>query len=92
MKRYVSAALLSGLMPGAGQFYNHEWLKGALFIAATMILGAELRRNIPMSAFSTGKPLAHTGPFLFLVIALLGISLWSVVDAYQKGKKKNPDV
>ncbi|MHB8483695.1 MAG: hypothetical protein ACYDBV_13355 [Nitrospiria bacterium] len=88
MKKYGIAALLSALIPGAGQLYNHHWLKGILFMAASMILGAELRRNIPMSAFTAGQPLAHSGIFLILVVVLLGISVWSVVDAYQKGKQK----
>ncbi|MBI1820164.1 MAG: hypothetical protein HY036_06370 [Nitrospirae bacterium] len=88
MKKYGIAALLSALIPGAGQLYNHQWLKGILFMAAAMILGGELRRNIPMSAFTAGKPLAHSGLFLFLAVVVLGISAWSVIDAYQISKKK----
>lgn len=88
--KYGMAAFLSALIPGAGQFYNRHWVKGGLFLAGSMILGAELRRNIPMSAFSAGKPMAHSGFFIFLVIGLLGLSLWSVMDAYRAGMKKSP--
>lgn len=88
MKKYGLAAFLSALIPGAGQLYNRHWLKGGLFLAASMILGAELRRSIPMSAFMAGKPMVHSGPFILIVIGLLGISAWSVIDAYQMGKKK----
>jgi hypothetical protein len=86
MKKYGMAAYLSALIPGAGQIYNRHWIKGILFLVVSLILGAELRRNVPMSAFTAGKPMAHSGLFVFLVIGLLGLSAWSVVDAYRAGK------
>lgn len=86
MKKYGMAAFLSALIPGAGQIYNRQWIKRTLFLVVSMWLGAELRRNLPMSAFTAGKPIAHAGFFTFLVIGLLGLSAWSVLDAYRSGK------
>ena len=40
MKRNMIAAVLSGLLPGAGQFYNRQWLKGIAFLAPILILSA----------------------------------------------------
>jgi hypothetical protein len=89
MKNHKLAAFLSGLLPGAGQIYRRDWSKGGLFLLGSMILASELRRNMPISAFQFGKPLAHSGPFIFLVVGLLGLSVWSVIDAYQV-KMKTP--
>jgi hypothetical protein len=86
MKKYGMAAFLSALIPGAGQIYNRHLIKGTLFLVVSMVLGAELRRSMPISAFTTGKPMAHAGFFIFLVIGLLGLSAWSVFDAYRSGK------
>ena len=87
MKKYGMAAFLSALIPGAGQIYNRHWIKGILFLVVSLIFGAELRRNIPMSAFTAGKPMVHSGPLIFLVIGLLGLSAWSVIDAYRARKE-----
>ncbi|MBI1824461.1 MAG: hypothetical protein HY200_09000 [Nitrospirae bacterium] len=89
MKKQGVAAFLSALIPGAGQIYNRDWFKGTLFLAGSLILGAELRRNLPMSAFAAGKPLAHSGFYILLVIGLLGLSGWSVIDAYRNDKKSS---
>jgi hypothetical protein len=87
MKKQKIAAFLSALLPGAGQIYNRHWLKGGFFLAGSLILGAELRRTLPMSAFVAGKPLSHSGFYILLVVALLVLSAWSVTDAYRTDQK-----
>jgi hypothetical protein len=89
MKKQAIAAFLSALFPGAGQIYNRNWLKGGFFLAGSLTLGAELRRNLPMSAFVAGKPLAHSGFYILLVVGLLGLSAWSVTDAYRTEQKSS---
>ena len=83
MKRGGIAAILSALIPGAGQLYNRHFGKGTLFIASSLVLGAELRRHFPVSSYTFGTPVVHSGPLVLIVAALLGISVWSVVDAYR---------
>ena len=78
MKRNIVAAILSGILPGTGQFYNRQWLKGIGFLAPILILSAFIRPEMLLSGPSL---LALLG---LVVILVLGI--WSVVDAYRSEK------
>jgi hypothetical protein len=80
-RRKVVALILSGVFPGFGQFYNRQPLKGALFLAAGVVLSWLLGRTIPTDPTA----LAHIGaaPFALLLV-LLAISLWSVMDAWRE--------
>ena len=78
MKRNVVAAVLSGILPGAGQFYNRQWLKGIAFLAPILLLSAFVRPEILLS-----------GPSLIALLTLvviLVLCIWSVVDAYRSDK------
>lgn len=78
MKRVIIAAALSAILPGTGQLYNRQWLKGAGFIAAVMVISGIVRRRE-----------FFEGPVSQGVIAtaiLFGIALWSVADAYLGAK------
>jgi hypothetical protein len=75
MKKNILAAALSAILPGAGQFYNHQWLKGMGFLAAVLVISASMRRRMILAEPSLIA--------MLVVIALFTISIWSVVDAYR---------
>jgi TM2 domain-containing membrane protein YozV len=79
MKRELLAASLSALLPGAGQLYNHHWVKGVGFLATIMIVSGVMRR---------GELLAGTMSLMgwLMLIVLFGVVVWSVADAYQSAK------
>jgi hypothetical protein len=78
MKQYILAAGLSAILPGAGQLYNHQWLKGAGFLIAVMVLSAVIRRRLLLAEPSLMA--------ILFAAALLGLAFWSVVDAYRSAK------
>ncbi|HEY4485123.1 MAG TPA: hypothetical protein VI702_02210 [Nitrospiria bacterium] len=70
---------LSAILPGAGQLLNHEWVKGGITLAVALIASGMLRRkSVLLSDFNEGSP-AH----LALIAVLLGLAVWSAVDAYR---------
>jgi TM2 domain-containing membrane protein YozV len=79
MKREVFAAALSAILPGAGQLYNHHWVKGVVFLAAVLVISAFMRRGMLLAGTMSG-----VGWLLLLV--LFGIVIWSVADAYRAAK------
>ena len=78
MKGQFIAAGLSAILPGVGQLYNHQWLKGGLFLAVIMVVSGVVRRR---ALFEGGL-----GIGLFIAVVLFGIAIWSVADAYQGAK------
>ncbi len=78
MKKNVLAAALSAILPGAGQFYNHQWLKGMGFLTAVLAVSASMRRRMILAEPSLIA--------MLVVVALFIISIWSVVDAYRSTK------
>ena len=78
MKQNILAAGLSAILPGAGQLYNHQWLKGAGFLIAVMVLSAVIRRRLLLAEPSLMA--------ILFAAALLGLAVWSVVDAYRSAK------
>ena len=77
----ILTAMLSTLLPGAGQLIQHRWMKGAIFLAAAMVLSGVVRR----------ETLGGAGA-LSLRAILIALALWSAADAYMlqqaKAKKK----
>lgn len=78
MKRNVMAAALSAVLPGAGQLYNRQWLKGIGFLVPVLVLSAFIR---PEMLLPEPSPMA-----LLALVVLLGLAIWSVVDAYRSNK------
>jgi hypothetical protein len=74
-RRRKRAALLSGLFPGLGQWYNRQRGKGLLFGAIAIVLLLSYRVR-----FSTEKIL------LLLVVPYLGLWGYSIVDAWYGAK------
>ena len=75
MEKNILAAALSAILPGAGQFYNHQWLKGIGFLTAVLVISASMRRRMILAEPSLIA--------MLVVIALFAIAIWSVVDAYR---------
>ena len=78
MKRNIVAAILSGIVPGVGQFYNRQWLKGLAFLVPILVLSAFVR---PEMILPEPSPMA-----LFVLFIILVLAIWSVVDAYRSEK------
>jgi hypothetical protein len=82
--RKLIAFVLSGVFPGLGQFYNGQWLKGAAFVVAGLVLSWLSARVLPgdLEGLVANPP----GPgALALVGLLLAAWLWSAVDAWRAG-------
>jgi hypothetical protein len=85
------AGLLSGLLPGLGQFYNRQWGKGAGFVGGFLVMDGVLGvsssvLNILQSAAS-GAPPENTGRFFIGSLLLLAIAVGSILDAVRTAKK-----
>ncbi len=81
------ALILSGLIPGLGQFYNEDWAKGAAFFIASTILDSALlpenyfdilRGNVPFSSGLLGR-----------LLLLAAFRVWCVYDADCSVKRRN---
>jgi hypothetical protein len=80
MRKDILAAALSAIVPGAGQFYNRQWVKGGVFLLAVMILSWLIRRRMLFEGSSTGMA-------VLVALVLMGLAVWSVADAYQGAKR-----
>ena len=79
MKRNnIIAAVLSGILPGAGQFYNRQWLKGIGFLVPILVLSAFVRPEMLLPEPSSMAVLT--------LVVLIGLAIWSVIDAYRSSK------
>ena len=88
--KYGIAALLSAILPGIGQFYNRNWLKGFFFLGTILVLAGLLQNHLPVSALKLGEPIPFTGADLILSVLILVVGAWSVFDAYRDARKNIP--
>jgi hypothetical protein len=83
-RRQWIALILSGVFPGLGQCFLRAWGKGVAFLLAGAVLMCAMGQLVSMEDLLAGRvssPLAT----LAVVLALLGVFLWSVVDAWRSG-------
>ena len=80
-RRKAIALILAGTFPGLGQLYNREPLKGALFLAAGIVLTWMLTRAAPANPLTITPEQATS--ILVRALVLLALWLWSVVDAWR---------
>ena len=79
-RRKTVALVLSGIFPGLGQLYNRQPFKGAVFVALGLVLSWLTGRAVPTDP----QALARPGTALLApLVALLVVSLWSVIDAWR---------
>lgn len=88
-RRQWIALTLSGVFPGLGQFYLRAWGKGAAFLIAGSAATWALGRLVSVQDIMTGL-LPYPAATLSALVALLGVFLWSVVDAWLSGGRPQP--
>ena len=82
------AGILSGVLPGLGQFYNRQWLKGVGFLLGTLIVDGVLGVTAGMiKFFQSGAPPENTGLFLFGSLIVLALVIWSISDAARTAQR-----
>ena len=85
------AGLLSGLLPGLGQFYNRQWWKGAGFLLGvfglTVVLSSSIDPKALERAAQAGTTPDNLGLIFLLLLVILAVALWSIVDAARVAKK-----
>lgn len=87
MNKRIVGAILSIALPGAGQIYSHQWMKGSLFLIAAMFFSGMVRRVSQGGTASLGPVFGNS---VLIHLILLGLALWSAVDVFRapaKGKK-----
>lgn len=86
-KNPTLAGVLSGVMPGLGQFYCRQWAKGATFLAAVSV--ADFSADISQTLFDvlvTRVLPTDTTKFLIGSTVMLAIAAWSIIDAVRTAK------
>jgi hypothetical protein len=81
-RRRVVALILSGILPGLGQFYNRQPLKGAIGLALGIVLSWLASRAMPTDPLALNRPDAA---LLAPLGALLTVWVWSIIDAWRTG-------
>jgi len=89
MKNPRAAAILSAIFPGLGQFYNRQWFKGFGFIIASGILTQGMAEQFSMENLLAGNS-SWAGRELGLLLVLLGLLIWSMLDAYRSARTSPP--
>jgi hypothetical protein len=79
-RQQVIALILSGVIPGLGQFYNRQPKKGVAFLGAGVILTWLLGRAVPTDLLLLIQPEAQ---LLVPLCVLLLVWVWSVIDAWR---------
>jgi hypothetical protein len=87
-KNPTLAGILSGVMPGLGQFYCRQWAKGAGFLAAVSVadLGADVSKSLFDFLLHRMLP-ENRMAFLVGSLLVLAIAAWSVIDAIRAAKR-----
>lgn len=78
-RRRVTALILAGVFPGLGQLYNHQRLKGGVFLVVAAILSWVAGREVPVDLLALAQPRAA---LMVPLLTLLGIWIWSIIDAW----------
>lgn len=84
--RWIATAL-SAILPGAGQLFNHHWMKGTAFLIGTLIASGMLRRRSVLSSGFTDGSMLH----LLLLALLLVLAVWSAADAFRSTPRTTSD-
>lgn len=85
------AGVLSGLMPGLGQFYCRQWGKGAGFLAGAVVIdggfGVSLGMLERIRSFGAPVPSDALVKLLLGSVLFLAIAVWSILDAVRTARK-----
>lgn len=93
-KNPVIAGILSGILPGLGQFYCRQWGKGAGFLVVALVVDAAFNVSAYMlevlRTFGSGLPTDGFQKFLLGSLLILAIAVWSIVDAVRTAQGSQP--
>ena len=96
-RKPIASALLSALLPGLGQLFNGDLLKGIVLICCDVLFGLAQLRHLSNITYYTIKK--HTIPYaavlaglfsginLLLTLLLLGLWIYAIVDAWMVAKE-----
>lgn len=90
-KNPTVAGVLSGVVPGLGQFYCRQWGKGAGFLVGAIAIDGGFGVSSGMLELlqSFGAPVLSDmlGKLLIGSLLFLAIAIWSIVDAVRTAKR-----
>ncbi|HUK56040.1 MAG TPA: DUF5683 domain-containing protein [Nitrospiria bacterium] len=86
MRSPPTAAFLSAIFPGLGQFYNRQWFKGVGFFIGSGVLFERIGDGLSVDTLMAGD-LSGVRKDLGFLLVLLGLLVWSMVDAYRSANK-----
>ena len=85
------AGILSGVLPGLGQFYNRQWGKGIGFLGGIIALSVVVSSSVDPKALEqaagTGTTPDGLGLIFLLLVVSLVVALWSITDAARTAKR-----
>jgi hypothetical protein len=87
-RRPLIAAILSGLFPGLGQWYNRERLKALAFLVAAVVTSVGPLSPLDVD-IDVDNPAAGLRHVLLAGLPFLAIAVWSVVDAYRVAGRRH---
>jgi hypothetical protein len=87
-KSHRVALLLSGVMPGLGQFYNEDWLKGAGFFIGGIFLSNLALAELSLEAIIKGR-VQFSASLLIRLALLTAFWVWAIYDADRSSRRKN---
>jgi len=90
VKNPILAIILSALLPGLGQIYNSQYLKGLFFIGFNMIINYLIREPL-LAVIDDPKNVEQPTMVVFIGYSLAGMILWiySIVDAKRNADRIN---
>jgi hypothetical protein len=87
-KNPTLAGVLSGMMPGLGQFYCRQWGKGAGFLVGMLVADAGTGvTHTVLDVLQSGHLPQDLTMFLVGSLLVLAIAVWSIIDAIRTAKK-----
>lgn len=93
LKNPIIAGVLSGVMPGLGQFYCRQWARGAAFLVGAIAVDASFGVSSSMlellQSFGAPAPSDALGKLFLGSLLFLAIAIWSIVDAVRSAKKSS---
>ncbi len=92
-KNSVLALILSAVLPGLGQIYNSQIVKGLLLLALNFGISYLIREPLALVLGSSGPLMERPDIFLFLAYGLAGTVLVvvSMIDAKQTADMINKE-
>jgi hypothetical protein len=85
------AGILSGVLPGLGQFYNRQVSKGVGFLIGFLVLGGVLVFGVDLQALDKAMVSGEQPENLWLLLAgevlMLILVIWSITDAARTAKR-----